>query len=94
MILKLICNMAITILEMLFTIIKLVAPSLSFTEYIVPFLELITETIQTSVNFIYFILGEAMYPFLTFAIALLGYRFLIFPTIVIIRRIFIKGGDT
>lgn len=94
MILKLILDILISIISFLFTTIANILPNIDFVRYYKVFFELIGEYLQIAVNFVYFIIGEAMFPMLSIAIFLLTYRYLIFPVIVIIRRFFIKGGDT
>lgn len=94
MILKFILDIIISIISFLFTTIANILPNIDFVRYYKIFFELIGEYMQIAVNFVYFIIGEAMFPLLTIAMFLLTYRYVIFPVVVVIRRVFIKGGDT
>lgn len=94
MILKAILNILIMIISTLFQMISSVLPDMDFVRYYKVFFDIISNVMQSSVNFLYFMIGEAMFPLLTIANFLLVYRYLIFPIVVIVRRIFIKGGDT
>lgn len=94
MILKFILNLLIKVVSFLFQIVSQVIPDIDFVRYYKGFFELIGDYMQPAVNFVYFIIGEAMFPIISFAIFFLIERYIVFPIVVIIRRFFIKGGDT
>lgn len=94
MLLKIICQILIKIISFIISLIALISPNMEFLEYFAKFLLLIDDVLEVSINCLYFLIGNAVQPFIVFSITMLGYRYLIYPIIVIIRRIFIKGGDT
>lgn len=69
-------------------------PDVDFLRYVKDFMEIITSVLQQATNFLYLCIGEAIYPMAGWATFLLLYKYTIFPIGVIVRRIFVKGGDT
>lgn len=94
MILKFILDIIIEIISFIAGIMAQVIPEMDFLRYSREFFQLIADYSHVAINGLYFIFGEALFVITPFALFWLSYRYLIFPIAVIIRRIFIKGGDT
>ena len=93
MILKIILDIILIIVEFIAKIQTAQFPQIGLQGYILEFFDLLADYYQVAINALYFIFGDALPIMLTFATALIGYKYIFFPIVVIIRRVFIHGGD-
>lgn len=94
MIVKFILNIVIWIIGFIVQISMPYVNSIQMIQYITRFLNFMFEFFQQGLNFLYLIFGDMIYIIAPSIISLLTFKYLVFPIVVIIRRIFIKGGDT
>lgn len=95
MLFKLMLSIIIEIVAFLANIMVEILPDTElFIRYIHDFYELIGNYIQVIFNGLYFSIGEAIYPLTSIAISWMFIRYITIPFGLVIRRFFIKGGDT
>lgn len=64
MILKILLDIAIIIISTIAKMISQALPNIEVIRYYKTFLQLLSGILHTAVNFIYFVVGEAMFPLL------------------------------
>lgn len=94
MILKFILDIIIEIVSFCASTLGDLLPDIDFIRYEKDLFNLVGEYSKVAVNGLYFLFGEFMFIVIDFIVIFFTYRYFIFPIAVIIRRVFIKGGDT
>lgn len=92
MILALILQIITKFISTIMNIISSLFPSVEFTSEIVTGTQAILEISTQALNFVHFIVGDALVIIIPVAGALLAYKYLVYPIIDVIRRLIPFGN--